>query len=54
MRPFVSRLVAPIDFGTVISFDVFYRGVHGEPARKGDREVVAEGAELAVLVGEVV
>jgi len=54
MRPFVSRLVAPIDFSNVVSFDVFYRGVQGELARKGDREVVAEGAELAALVGEVV
>jgi len=54
MRPFVSRLAAPIDFGNVVSFDVFYRGVHGEPARKWGHEVVAEGAELAALVGEVV
>lgn len=54
MRPFVSGLVAPIDFGNVVSFDVIYKGVHGELARKGDREVVAEGVELAALVDEVV
>lgn len=54
MRPFVSRLVAPIDFGDVVSFGVIYRGVHGELARKGGREAVAEGVELTALVDEVV
>lgn len=38
----------------MVSFDVFYRGVYGEPTRKGGCEVVAEGAELAALIGEVV
>ena len=51
---FGHRLISPVDFGNVVSFDVFYRGIHSEPTRKGDREVVAEGAELAALVGKVI
>ena len=38
----------------MVAFYILYRGVHGEPARKGDGKVVAEGAKLATLVGEIV
>lgn len=38
----------------MVAFDVLDLRVHGEPASEGNRKVVAEGAELAALVGEVV
>lgn len=38
----------------MIAFDVLNLGVLGQPAGEGDSEVVAEGADLAALVGKVV
>jgi len=38
----------------VVALDVLDRRVHGEPACKGNGKVVAQGAEFAALVGEVV
>ncbi len=38
----------------MVAFDVLDLGVLGQPAGEGDSEVVAEGADLPALVGEVV
>jgi len=47
-------LISSVDFGDVIALDVLDAAVHGEPSCEGDRKVIAERAELAALVREVV
>lgn len=38
----------------MVAFDAAHVGVHGEPASKGDGQIVAKRAELATLILEVV
>jgi len=38
----------------VVAFDALDVGVHGQPSCKGDCKIIAEGAEFAALVCEVV
>ena len=38
----------------MVALDVLDGRVHGKPSRKGDGEVVSEGADFAALVFEVV
>jgi len=38
----------------VIALDVLDAAIHGKPSGEGNRKVIAEGAELAALVREVV
>lgn len=47
-------MVSSVDFGDLVSFDLFNIGSRGKEARKGHGEVVAQGAQLTALVGEVV
>lgn len=49
-----SRLISSVDFCNVVALDALDVGVHGKPSCEGDSEIVAEGAEFAALVCEVV
>ncbi len=49
-----SGLVAAVYLGDLVALDLLDVCARGEPAGKGDGEVVAQGAELAALVLQVV
>lgn len=49
-----GRLISPVHLGDVVPLHAADVRVHGEPPREGDGQVVAERAQLAALVLEVV